>query len=164
MLARDPEPDPGLATLTSAERLWLRLTGAPWLTELQANAAKLSLALASLALLGFGMLVKRGAAGDAAVPATLEAVPWGRRALFPAATLASAPLLFLAVAATWPHGQGSAWAAAALGLAAVSAAALVACLRAASTGSFYRRAGASVARTSLPRLRAGVLLALAVTS
>jgi hypothetical protein len=164
LLVRDPEPDPGLASLSASERTWLCLTGAPWLTELQASAAKLALAVSALALLLFGVLVKRGAAREAVTPSTLLDVPWTQRAVLPAAALVGAPLAFLALAATWPHGQATLGYSAALALAVAAAAALAVSLRVAFTGPLFGRAGGVVAKTSLPRLRGALLCALAVTS
>jgi hypothetical protein len=55
VLTQDPDPGTGGGfLLTPARRLWLALTGTPWLTEDQANVAKLLLCLSAIAVLTLG--------------------------------------------------------------------------------------------------------------
>jgi hypothetical protein len=58
-LARDPAPVAMLPPLRSTERVWLALTGVPWLTLGQATVLKLLLALSGVALLLFGARIAR---------------------------------------------------------------------------------------------------------
>lgn len=161
VLARDPEPEPGLV-LTAWERRWLALTGAPWLTEVQASAAKLALAVTTLALLLFGALAKRGAAVTGA--GSLAEVPWYRTAAFGATALIAAPTALIAAALAWPHGRGNGVSTAALLAALGAVAMLVVAMRAARAGPFYRTASGATERTTLLRLRRTLLAALAVAS
>jgi hypothetical protein len=128
----DAAPDPDAFPLTSRERAWLAFTGAPWLTESSANAAKLALCLAAIALLVFGALVDRARrALEPPVPP-----PWHSRAFVPAAVLAMTPLALVSVALTCAHGVRGAWSIAALVFGVVDVAALAECLRRGRRGTF----------------------------